>query len=191
MTGAEALYSISPTGDSTIAADIFEFSMGKRKDRIFFFEEFGGELRYNPDSLERSRLALTIDPAAVRCGDKRLRPKKRDRMTGRAREILAATGNGQIRFDSTQISAKALRGLTIEGALTIGNKTKNVKLNLVLSVKSNDRVQMDGDATFRLSEFGITPPSRLFGLVRTKDEVLVRFLLWAARKASGEFVAAQ
>ncbi len=47
----------------------------------------------------------------------------------------------------------------------------------------HDRFQVDGDASIRLTDFEIKPPSAFLGLIGTNDEVLVRLLLWAIKAA--------
>ncbi len=85
----------------------------------------------------------------------------------------------EIRFASTRISPKALRGFVVEGVLKIRGVGRTVKVNVVLNPMKHDRFQVDGDASLLLSDFGIQPPSSLLGLIGTKDEALVRLLLWA------------
>ena len=53
-------------------------------------------------------------------------------------------------------------------------------MNAVLSVRSKDYLQIDGDTRFRLTDFDLPRRSWLFGLFKTKDEVEVTLLLWAA-----------
>ena len=57
-----------------------------------------------------------------------------------------------------------------------------VKVNLVIGDVRSSRVQVDGDLTVRFSQLGIEAPRLWFGLIKTKDEVLVRILLWGDAK---------
>jgi hypothetical protein len=53
----------------------------------------------------------------------------------------------------------------------------------VLSPRHKESLQVEGDASFRLSDFALPRPSALLGLIGTKDEVAVRILLWGIPRA--------
>jgi len=180
MSLSETLFTITPSNDSTIALEVFKTRLMKRKKHIIFFEKFSGELCYMPDRPESSRVSLAIDAASVICRDKWLKARKQRQVTRYARnEVLGADLHPEITFASSKISPKPLRGFVVEGILKIRGIGRSVKVNIVLNPMKHDRFQIDGDTGFLLSDFGIKPPSSLFGLVGTKDEALVRVLLWA------------
>jgi polyisoprenoid-binding protein YceI len=180
MSAWQTVYTISPSNDSTIALEIFKTGLMRGKKHMLFFENFAGELSFVREHPESSRLDISIDALSVTCRDQWLKPKQQLLVTKYAQnEALAAGRYPDIRFASTRISAKPLRGFVIEGVLTLRGTGRNVRVNVVLSDLKKGRFQIDGDATLRLSDFGIIPPSMLFGLVGTKDEALLRLLLWA------------
>jgi polyisoprenoid-binding protein YceI len=180
MPAREALYTISPSADSTIAIEIFKTGLMRRKKHIFFFERFKGELCYFADHPEASRVNFTIDTNSIVCRDQWLKAKKQQFLAQYARDkILETRTHPEIRFASTRISSKPLRGYAVEGELKIRGTGRIVKVNMVVSPRRNDSFQLDGDATVCLTDFGIRPPSALLGLIGTKNEGLVRLLLWA------------
>lgn len=180
MPAAEAVYAISPSNDSTIAIELSKTGLMRRKKHILFFENFSGNLRYATSCPESSRVDMSIDATSVVCRDQWLRSKKQQIVTTYVRrEALAADHHPDIRFRSTRISSKPLRGFVVEGELRIRGVSRIVKVNVVLSPRGQDRIQVDGDASICLSDFGIRRPSSLFGLIGTKDEGLIRLLLWA------------
>ncbi len=180
MQAAEVVYGISPSNDSTIAIEVSKTGLMQRKKHILFFENFSGRLRYSINRPESSRVDLSIDAKSVVCRDQWLRSKKQQLVTTYVRDdALAADRHPEIRFSSTRICAKPLRGFVVEGELRIRGVSRVIKVNVVLSARSQNRTQVDGDASVRLSDFGIERPSSLFGLIGTKDEGLVRLLLWA------------
>jgi polyisoprenoid-binding protein YceI len=182
MSTREQLYSISPSNDSTVALELSKTGLMRRNKHILFFENFRGELSYGPDPIPASRVNLIIDAASVVCRDKWLRANRQQAVTRYARaEALLADRHPQIEFLSSRISNKALRGLVVEGVLNIRGITRTLKINVVLTPMKHDRLQIDGDAVFRLSDFDIQPPSKFFGLIGTRDEALLRLLLWATR----------
>lgn len=180
MSAHEQLYTISPSNDSTLAIEVSKTGLMRRRKHILFFEKFSGELCYVPEHAEASRVEITIDAASVVCRDKWLSGKKQEAVTRYARtEALLASRHPEIRFASSRISHKALRGFVVEGVLCIRGISRTVKVNIVLTPMKHERTQIDGDATIRLSDFEIKPPSKFFGLAGTSDQALVRLLLWA------------
>jgi polyisoprenoid-binding protein YceI len=182
MIAEQTFYTILPSNDSTLAVEVYKTGLMKRKKHLLFFEQFRGELCYVPEHPETSKVKMTIDVASLVCRDKWLKTKRQQHVSGYTRkEILAADQYPHITFVSNRVTTKRIRGFAVEGALSIRNKTRPVNLNLVVNQTKPEMLQIDGDAVFRLSEFGIRQPSSLFGLVGTKDEVLIRLLLWATR----------
>lgn len=180
MSAAEVLYTISPSNDSTIALEVLKTGLMRRRKHTLFFENFSGNLRYAPQHPESSHIDLSIDAGSVVCRDRWLRNKNQQLVTAYARkEGLATDTHPEIRFASTRICLKPLRGFVVEGELKIRGIGRIVKVNVVLSPRKYDRFQVDGDTSICLSDFGIRRPSSLFGLIGTKDEALVRLLLWA------------
>lgn len=179
-TNREALYTILPSPDSTLAVEIVETGLTGSRKYMLFFEAFRGELAYDADRPENSRLNLLVDATHVLCRDAGLSAKKQQRVAEYARhEALACGRHPEIRFASTRLYSKPLRGFVVEGVLSLRGATCNVNVNVVLTEMKRQTIQLDGDAILRLTELGMTPPSRLFGLIRAKNEVLLRILLWA------------
>jgi len=159
---------------------VYKTGLMKRKKHLLFFEEFRGELAYSPDLPESSQVKMTIDTASLVCRDSWLKPKRQEEVSRYARsEILAAERYPHITFASDRMTEKRIRGFVVEGLLKVRDMTRAVNLNIVVNQTKPQTLQIDGDATFRLSEFAIRQPSSFFGLIGTKDEVLIRLLLWA------------
>jgi polyisoprenoid-binding protein YceI len=180
MSDWQTLYTISPSIDSTLALEVFKTGLMRGKRHMLFFENFRGELCYVKDCPESSRLNIMIDANSVVCRDKWLRPKQQKLVASFARtQALDAPHHPEIRFASSRISAKPLRGFVIEGVLKLRGTSRNVRVNVVLTAMTRGRFQIDGDATLSLSDFGIHPPFSMFGLAGTQDQALLRLLLWA------------
>ncbi len=179
MPGNEVLQTISASNDSTVAVEVFKTGMMRKRKHILVFENFTGELHYLPEHPENSRICMKIDAASIACCDSWLKPKKRREVADYARvKSLDAGKYPEIRFESTRISAKALRGFVVEGELNIRGVRRMVKVNVVLSPMTKNRLQIDADASIHLSDFGIDPPTSFFGLIGTKDEATIHLLLW-------------
>jgi polyisoprenoid-binding protein YceI len=74
----------------------------------------------------------------------------------------------------------------LEGTLSIRGSSKPVIFEVVVLPNGKDRLEIDGTAKVKLSDYGIDRPSTFFGLIGTKDEITLRFLLWPERAAAAE-----
>ncbi len=181
MATQEVLHTISSSNESAIAIEVFETRLMRKHKHTLIFESFTGELHFRPDHPERSRLSLDVDAKSVVCRDRFLKQSKQRRVAEYVRDlVLEANSYPNIHFFSDRLSAKALRGYVMEGELNLRGTVRTLKMNVVLNERKDERLQIDADAKFQLSNFGIKPPSSLFGLIGTRDEVLVQMLLWTA-----------
>lgn len=153
--------------------------MSRHKKHLLFFENFAGEMCFAEKNPAAFKLTLGIDASSLVCRD-----KKRSTIAEFARnKALDAAAYPEIRFTSHSIRAKPLRGFVVEGALQIGGTMRTVEVSMVLSPRQKDSIQLDGDTALRLSDFALPRPSAFLGLIRTKDEVAIRILLWAVPQA--------
>lgn len=67
--------------------------------------------------------------------------------------------------------------LTTTGNLTIGGETLPVSIP-VTGMVSGTAVTYSGSHTLLMTDYGLKPPSLMFGSLRTGDEVVVRFSLY-------------
>lgn len=180
----EIPYTISPSEDSTIAVEVFKTRLMRKRKHLFFFQNFGGKLFFSPVRPENASLDLTVDAGSVVCRDAWLKTRKQRRITEYARNhALAADRHPEIHFSSNRIAPKPLRGFVVEGVLKVCGVTRVLKANMVVSPRTDGRLQLDADSSIRLTDFGISPPSSYFGLAGTKDEAVLHLLLWARCEA--------
>ncbi len=183
MGNREILHVISSGDDSTIVAQVHETRLMRKYKYFLTFESFRGELYYAVDHPERSRLTIDIDAASVACRDRSLRENKQRRLADCVRDLALNAGeHPSIQFSSQQVSVKTLRGLLVEGILTLRGTTRLLKMNALFHPAGTDHLDVEADSAFKLSEFGIKPPSSLFGMLETSDQVLIHLQMRAARK---------
>lgn len=176
------LYKIEPSYDSTVAVEVSKSGLLRKRKHVLVFEQFNGRLEYVPEHPPSSRVEITVEASSVTCRDKWLKARKLKHVAGFARsQVLLADQYPQIRFVSSAISAKPLRGFVVEGRLLLRGVERGVRANIILGPQNHGRFQIDADASIRLSDFGIKPPSSLFGLIGTRDEVMVHLLVWASQ----------
>ena len=98
----------------------------------------------------------------------------KDQMDEIAYKALKAEKNPNISFKL--ISFKSLGGnrSSITGNLTIAGTTKPVTFEMQSLVKGQI-VELKGETTFKMTDFGVTPPTAMFGTIKTDDNIKISF----------------
>ena len=164
------VYTISPSPDSTIAVEIKESGLRKRK-RLFVFERFSGQLLYDPDQPLKSTLRLHIEVDSLADRD--------------ARQVLSVGAQGEITLESRSFRPKPLRGLVAEGTLTLRGLQHHMKANIEFGSVKRGRIHIEGDAALSLSHLGLPRPTSLFGLIRTDDMAVLHASLRGVSQRDG------
>ena len=86
-----------------------------------------------------------------------------------------------IRFELTdskncQGLSSGENGVDLVGKLTIKGKTKAVSIKSKITIE-NGRVHIQGTHKLNMKDYGIDPPTALFGTISTGEEVVVKFNL--------------
>ena len=185
MAGNANRYIIRPTGESSVAAQVFKSGLMARRKHVLFVQQYSGEVDYDCENPENSRVQLVFDATSVVCRDEWLKPEKRESFLAFVQEkILAADQHEKITFSSSRIHRISSTRFQLEGTLHLRGQAKPVVFEMVVIQNGKDRLEIDGRAQLRMSDYGIGWPTALFGLIGTKDEVVLRFLLWPERTAA-------
>ncbi|MDR9373696.1 MAG: YceI family protein [Schleiferiaceae bacterium] len=96
-------------------------------------------------------------------------------------EALKSEEHPQIKYGLTEVLSQEWLGqgevkLTTRGQLSIAGKTRTMDIP-VRAVLSDEGVTLKGSSRFKMSSFGVEPPSFMFGSVTTGDYVTVNFSL--------------
>ncbi len=132
-----------------------------------------------PAAIDRLRVALRAD--GLRCGD--------DHMDGKLRDALKANRYPRIEFVLTGIAATpdVLAGahqLKAVGTLEVAGQRRTVTF-LVRAFGSPDgSLHARGELPILMTSFGIDPPSAFFGLLQSKDRIVIRFGLHARARSA-------
>jgi polyisoprenoid-binding protein YceI len=181
------LYTVSSSNDSSVFVEVAERRLFRRYKYFLSFGDFKGELHYSANQPENSRLTLNVDATSIRCPDQRLRPGRRRRIAEFVRDfVLDSARHPLIQFCSHQVSAKALRGFTVEGTLTVCGATRAFKMNAIIVPKRAGSLEVEADSLFQLSDLGIQAPSYFLGIVKTSDQALAQFRLTATPVGTGD-----
>jgi polyisoprenoid-binding protein YceI len=98
----------------------------------------------------------------------------KDQMDEIAYKALKAEKNPNISFKL--ISFKSLGGnrSSVTGNLTIAGTTKPVTFEMQSLVKGQI-VELKGETTFKMTDFQVTPPTAMFGTIKTDDNIKISF----------------
>jgi polyisoprenoid-binding protein YceI len=185
MVRNETRYIIRPTSESSVAVQLFKSGLMARRKHVLFLQQYSGELDYDCENPEKSRVQLIFDATSVECRDQWLKPEKRQCFLAFVRkEILGVDHHEKITFSSDRINRISSTRFQLEGTLSLRGRAKPVLFEVVVVQNGKDRLEIDSTARLRMSDYGIERPTTLFGLIGTKDEVVLRFLLWPERTAA-------
>ena len=79
-------------------------------------------------------------------------------------------------------SADSVRDINTIGKLTIAGITKTVPMSIAIRQSSPERFIITGSKALSMTDFGITPPTALWGIIKTNDRLTVNFQLTAIRE---------
>lgn len=127
--------------------------------------------------------ALTIPVTTFRCGNRVMesdmrRALKADRNPNVAFTFRALRGGVQHDLDS------GLYHAAIAGDLTLAGVTRTIDVNLSAERLSRTAFRIRAELPLRMTDFGITPPSALFGAIKARNALTVKFDLILNVRAS-------
>lgn len=126
-------------------------------------------------------LELTAPVRSFDCGNERMNRDMYD--------ALKASSHPEIEFVLKRVDV--LEGgntgedgymLRVNGFLTLAGEERNITFDIRGAVLPDGRLHAEGALDLRMSDFGITPPTALLGLVRAHDQITVRFDLYGAQE---------
>ncbi len=95
-------------------------------------------------------------------------------MDNNAYEALKAEKFPSIKFEMTEL--KEIRGNTVKanGQLTIAGKTKLIPMEVTYSIDGKS-IRFSGTHGITFKEFGVDPPTAVFGTIKTGNELILHF----------------
>jgi polyisoprenoid-binding protein YceI len=124
-------------------------------------------------------LSVTVPVRSLQCG--------RERMNQDLYRTLKADTFPEIRF--TLVSYRVLRTLVVPdsfwatsiGELTVAGKTKMIEVKLGGQRQASGAVRAEGGVKLLMTDFAISPPTALFGVIRTRNAIEVNFSVLVPR----------
>ncbi len=131
-----------------------------------------GEVSWAADRLRQVRVRVLI--RNLKCGN--------TRMESDLKHALHAddpTTSGDIVASFAALPGAAAPGATIEtmGEVAVGGVSKAVHITIVSERIGDGRIKATGTVPLLMTDFGVKPPTGLFGLIRSRNEITVAFTL--------------
>ena len=88
------------------------------------------------------------------------------------------------RFDVVSTAAGPRPTLVMQGTLRIAGRERVVRMPVELEEQPDGTVRAQGALPILMTDYGISPPTALFGVLRTENRIVVKFDLLVDRPAS-------
>jgi polyisoprenoid-binding protein YceI len=88
------------------------------------------------------------------------------------------------RFDVVSTAAGARPTLVMQGTLRIAGRERVVRMPVELEEQPDGSVRAKGTLPILMTDYGISPPTALFGVLRTENRLVVKFDLLVDRPAN-------
>jgi polyisoprenoid-binding protein YceI len=138
----------------------------------------------SPDSgAARSRVLVAILVRSFECGKRAMNSDMYNAMKADSFPSIAyELKHAEIHPDSE--AADSARTLDTSGELTIAGVTRLVEMSVTIRQVSPNRFRVFGSKDLSMHDFGITPPTALWGLIKAEDKLIVSFDLVAREEPS-------
>ncbi|HUR80168.1 MAG TPA: YceI family protein [Thermoanaerobaculia bacterium] len=143
-------------------------------DRI----EDGDVARLDPRaaSFPQPKFQLRVPVQSLRCGNRQMERDMFRALRADANPVIEFQFNALVGGVEHDIDARRYRA-TISGVLTLAGTRRTVQIPVEAERIGRDRFRLRARLPLRMTDFSITPPTALFGIVKANDELVVQFEL--------------
>jgi polyisoprenoid-binding protein YceI len=132
-----------------------------------------GWIEFEPGRIDATaQAAFTVDARTLDTGDQ-------DRDQAMHGEHLESARYPEMKFKLSGFHSTPGGSCAIRGTLEIHGQSRTVEMAATFEVRPDGIVHVKGQGNAKMSDFGITPPSKVL-VIRTADEIKVWFEAWAA-----------
>jgi polyisoprenoid-binding protein YceI len=169
-------YEIHPAPSGRLSLTVEKTGLYRGKKHLFLFEKYNGILQFDPQKPESSKVQMTIDSRSLICKDDWVSASDLKKVQETALDdMLAVKQYPSMTFASTSIKPLGGDRYEVQGTLTIRALPKPVLLTVQLNAADPKGLHIDGNATIKLSDYNLKPPSALLGAIGTKNEMALSF----------------
>lgn len=130
------------------------------------------DLEINESNYSLTRFDLTADVESIKSGNESMDENTYEAMES---EDFPKITYQLIRIDKSEM-LDGMYKLSTTGNLTIHGVKKEIKMNVSIH-KEDDAINLMGAKKFKMSSFGVDPPTMFLGTIKTGDEVTIKFNL--------------
>lgn len=145
---------------------------------------FGGDARFNPDTLEAGSLLMLVQADSLAVINKVSDKDRREMERAMREEVLETARYPEIVFMSTNISASRTAQdqyrARINGNLSLHGVTRDQRIDAQLTVDGNS-LRARGEFPLRQTDYNIKPVSVAGGTLKMKDELKLSFDIIAGK----------
>ena len=181
QTQEPAVYEFGPSPQGRFALEVFKSGIWDGKKHLFLFANYRGTLRYDRAAPENSRVELTVEANSAACQDTWVSPSDLQKVQAKALEMMDVAKHPQLLFTSQRIVPLGGDWFRVEGLLNVGGTPKPVSVDVRLAGQGGEVLTFTGSAEVRLKDYGLKPPGAALGLIGTKNEMSLEFVLLARR----------
>jgi polyisoprenoid-binding protein YceI len=80
-------------------------------------------------------------------------------------------------FDALRVPEEGASYIDTEGTITVAGVQKGTRLRIIMERRPDGTIEARGSVPLLMTDFGVTPPTGLFGLIRSHNEITVRFAI--------------
>ena len=173
-------YSIAPAEGARFALEVAKTRMMSGKVHLFLFHRYSGSLAYDAASPEQSRIEFSVESDSLECKDTWVSAKDLEKIVAMARnDMLAVDKHARILFASSRVRRTGEGLFEVDGQLTIRGIARPALVRVQVKPADGGDLLLDGRSTVKMKDYGLKPPSAALGMVGTKDEMEVSFVLRA------------
>jgi polyisoprenoid-binding protein YceI len=127
------------------------------------------------------RVQVSVPTHALTCGRSQM-----DHIMYKALHVDDAPECRQIvgRFEVVSTAASGPPTLVMQGTLRIAGRERVVRMPVELEEQTDGSVRAKGALPILMTDYGISPPTALFGVLRTENRIVVKFDLLVDRPAN-------
>ena len=141
-------------------------------DRI----EDGDVARLDPRaaSFPQPAFRLRVPVQSLRCGNRQMERDLSNALRADANPVIEFQFDELVGGVEHDIDARRYRA-TISGVLALAGTRRSVRIAVEAERVARDRFRLRARLPLRMTDFGITPPTALFGMVKAKNDLVVQF----------------
>lgn len=186
LAAAVVEYRLVPAPGMSLELKVQKTGLMRGRFHTFDFPRFQGSVRYDVETPSRSSVELEVELGSMQLLDTWVSEKDHKKILEYARtDMLAVSQYPRIRFVSTSAAPAAEDWMRVSGNLTIRAVTKQVEVRVKVKERGDGFQIFEGKSVFPMTAFGLKPPSAALGMIGTKDEMELTFVVRAERVPGG------